>query len=72
MVDGADQGTHDDANAAAGTPDGGEFLILAKFLKGLAALEPILGGQLAFSRIQPVSISKDIVHVYASIASRII
>ncbi len=71
-VDRADQCSHGNADAAAGTPDGGEFLILAEFLEGLAALEPVLRRHLTLARVQAVGFSQDIVHACASIASRII
>ncbi len=41
VVDGADQCAHHHADAAAGAPDGGELLVLAQLLQGLAALEPV-------------------------------
>jgi hypothetical protein len=54
VVNRPDERTHDNTKSAAGTPDGGEFLVLAQLLQGFTALEPVLRGQLAFIRFKPV------------------
>ncbi len=72
VVDGADEGAHDHADAAAGTPDGGEFLVLAQFLEGFAAFEPVGLRNQGLVLFQGVGFEDMFIHGYASIASRTI